>query len=139
MARRVLLLACCPASCAAVVADPAAVGPARLADSLYRRVLSALPVPTVDVLVFSADLSKTLLFLRTMPPVQNQWYSIGGRLLKNEPLRVAAVRKLREETKLRVAPSELVLGGVVEEASAQPDTRAPRGRTPALHGGAPLT
>ena len=82
-------------------------------------------MPTVDVFVFSADLSKTLLFLRTMPPVQNQWYSIGGRLLKNEPL--------------RVAPSELVLGGVVEEASAQPDTRAPRGRTPALHGGAPLT
>ena len=58
-----------------------------------------------------------LFFLRTMPPVQNQWYSIGGRFLKNEPLRVAAVRKLREETKLSVAPSELVL----REASALPD------------------
>jgi len=92
-----------------------AVGPERLSDQVYNEVMRSMPIPTVDVLIFSADLSKTLLFKRRSRPVQHVYYSIGGRLFKNERLRHAALRKLREETLLSVAASDLLLGGVVEE------------------------
>eukprot|EP00965_Chrysotila_dentata_P186557 6159751-Pleurochrysis_carterae.AAC.1 len=93
----------------------APVGSVRLSEDLYKDVMRNVPISTVDVLIFSPDLEKTLLFKRQNPPVQHVYYSVGGRLLKNERLRHAAVRKLSEETKLVVAPRELVLGGVVEE------------------------
>ena len=91
------------------------LGPARLSAPLYRQIMASVPITTVDVVVFSHDLARVLLFRRRNPPVQGVYYSIGGRLLKNERLRRAAARKLREETTLRLAPIELTLGGVIEE------------------------
>lgn len=69
-------------------------------------------------LVFSSDLQRTLLFNRTNKPVQSVFYSIGGRILKNERLAATALRKLRNELpKLGAIVNEpdLVLGGVMEE------------------------
>lgn len=90
-------------------------------EELYGPIMEAMPIPTVDVLIFSTDLRRTLLFNRTSPPVKHVWYSIGGRVLKNEVLRLAAVRKLRQELPLLAKSvtgslaSEFVLGGVEEE------------------------
>ena len=87
----------------------------RLSDELYREVMRSMPIPTVDVLLFTEDLSQTLLFLRTSRPVHDVFYSLGGRVRKNESLIAAALRILHQEANMHVQPSALVLGGVVDE------------------------
>lgn len=111
MRRHSLLLVLWPAFCTA----GKELGPARLSASLYKTIMESMPIATVDVMIFSDDLSRVLLFRRRNPPVQGVYYSVGGRVFKNERLRRAALRKLHEETTLTLAASELTLGGVVEE------------------------
>ena len=89
-----------------------------LSATLYDEVMHELPIPTADVLILSADLSRTLLFNRTNKPVQHVYYSIGGRVFKNEHLRDAAMRKLKKELPMlgaMVSAANLVLAGVMEE------------------------
>lgn len=89
-----------------------------LSDAAYRSVLEFMPVPTCDVVVLNPSRNATLLFKRTNRPVQGVWYTLGGRLLKNESLASCAARKLRAELGLRVDPSRLRLAGAVEEVFA---------------------
>jgi colanic acid biosynthesis protein WcaH len=89
-----------------------------LSSNLYDEVMHNLPVPTADVLVLSSDLGRTLLFNRTNRPVRNIYYSIGGRVFKNEHLAATAIRKLNQELPSLgavVSAEDLVLGGVMEE------------------------
>ena len=101
-----------------------------LSNALYNAVMHELPIPTADVLVLSHDLERTLLFNRTNKPVQSVFYSIGGRIFKNERLSATALRKLHKELpKLggMVSESDLVLGGVMQEVfsdSAFADTNS---------------
>lgn len=44
---------------------------------------------------------KFLLVKRKNAPAKGEWFLLGGRVLKNEKLEEAALRKLREETGLR--------------------------------------
>jgi colanic acid biosynthesis protein WcaH len=96
---------------------PAAAG-AGLSDAAYRQVLEFMPVATCDVVVLNAARNATLLCKRTNKPVQGVWYTLGGRLLKNESLAACAARKLRAELGLRVDPSRLRAAGSVEEVFA---------------------
>lgn len=73
------------------------------------------PICTVDVLFFNKAKTKTLLFKRTNDPVKNVYFSIGGRLLKNEKLIDAAVRQAAREVGVKIIKSKLVFGGVQEE------------------------
>lgn len=94
---------------------PAGGGKSVMSDELYRSVLQNMPIPTCDVLLMNPAKDMTLLFKRTNKPVQGVWYSLGGRLLKNEGLYECAVRKLRSEFGLARNASDLLFAGIVEE------------------------
>jgi len=54
------------------------------------------PVPAVGVVCFRDD--QVLLIRRGTPPKQGEWSLPGGRIEPGEPVRVAALRELLEET-----------------------------------------
>ena len=81
----------------------------------YRRLLKETPVCCVDVLFFSPPKTKTLLFKRANKPLRGVYFSMGGRLRKNEKLIDGAVRQARQETGLRIRKNSLIFGGVQEE------------------------
>jgi colanic acid biosynthesis protein WcaH len=69
---------------------------------LYREILANIPVPCVDVAVRHPQTSHYLLVKRANDPLKGMFWPPGGRVLRNEPLHNAAVRKVREETGLQV-------------------------------------
>ena len=81
----------------------------------YRELLDITPVCTVDVLFFNKDKTKTLLFKRTNEPLKGVYFSIGGRLLKNEKIEDCAVRQALREVGLHINKNELTFGGTQEE------------------------
>ena len=81
----------------------------------YQGILEAMPICAVDVVFFNEDKTKTLLFKRLNEPLKGTYFSIGGRLLKNEKLEDCAVRQAFREVGIRVQKDQLVLGGVQEE------------------------
>jgi ADP-ribose pyrophosphatase YjhB (NUDIX family) len=71
---------------------------ADIPEQTYKEILKVMPVCCVD-LVITHD-NKFLLLKRGKQPAKGQWWLPGGRLLKNEKIRHAALRKAREETGL---------------------------------------
>ena len=67
-------------------------------DNLYKEIEHYLPIPCVDLLVKRHD--KLLLLRRNNEPAQDEWFVPGGRIFKNEKLKDAAKRVLKEETGL---------------------------------------
>ncbi len=88
---------------------------ARIEEPLYREILARVPICAIDVLFFSPDKKETLLFKRSNKPLQGIFYTIGGRLLKNETVKDAAVRLARQEAGIAVSMGQLVFGGMQEE------------------------
>eukprot|EP00750_Incisomonas_marina_P021602 INCI4583.1.p1 GENE.INCI4583.1~~INCI4583.1.p1 ORF type:complete len:192 (+),score=37.70 INCI4583.1:197-772(+) len=85
-----------------------------LSDEDYFVVMANMPIPTVDVLLVDKQRTKTLLFKRSNKPVQHVYYSLGGRIYKNERVEDAAVRKLQEEIGITCShPLQFV--GMVQE------------------------
>lgn len=81
----------------------------------FKELLNISPICTVDVLFFNSDKTKTLLFKRTNEPLRGEYFSVGGRLFKNERLEDCAVRKSLEEIGVTIDKEKLVYGGAVEE------------------------
>lgn len=81
----------------------------------YREVLDITPVCTADVLFFNSDKTKTLLFKRENEPLKGVYFSVGGRLLKNELLEDCAMRQGLREADININKNELTFGGVQEE------------------------
>ena len=67
----------------------------------YARIIEVLPILCVDVVVQNSR-SEYLLVKRANEPLKDQWWVIGGRVLKGETLDQAAIRKVREEVGLKV-------------------------------------
>ncbi len=86
-----------------------------LTTDTYREILDITPVCTVDVLFFNEDMTKTLLFKRENAPKKGTYFSIGGRLLKNERLEDCAVRQAFREAGITIQKEDLIFGGVQEE------------------------
>ena len=86
-----------------------------LSTEKYREILDITPVCTVDVLFFNSDKTKTLLFKRENEPVKGTYFSIGGRLLKNELLEDCVVRQTFREIGVKIKKGELAFGGIQEE------------------------
>ena len=70
---------------------------------------------TIDILIFSPDLKKVLLFLRNNEPAKNEYYSIGGRLNKDEDFIECAKRKVLEEIGVNILDNQLIEVGIVNE------------------------
>ena len=86
-----------------------------ISDELYHDILHHMPIPTCDVLFLNPARNKTLLFKRRNKPVQGVYYTLGGRLAKNEKLLDCAARKLKGEVGMVASVSDLEMGGVNEE------------------------
>jgi colanic acid biosynthesis protein WcaH len=62
---------------------------------LYRRILETMPIPCVAIAIVAGG--SVLLVMRKDPPARGQWWLPGGRVLKGEMMRDAALRKAHEE------------------------------------------
>ena len=84
-------------------------------EKLYRQCIEELPIVTVDVIILDENLGETILFRRENKPLQGLYYSIGGRLYKNENILNAAIRISKYEADLQLNKGDLIFGGVTEE------------------------
>ncbi|MBI2559335.1 NUDIX hydrolase [Candidatus Woesearchaeota archaeon] len=62
---------------------------------LYKKFVSLMPICCVDIVFKSGK--KVYLFKRAYEPAKNEWWVVGGRVLKGEKLGNAARRKIKEE------------------------------------------
>lgn len=74
-------------------------------EELYGKILESVPIPCVDVVVMCGG--EFLLGKRVNKPSQGEWSVFGGRVLKNETVKEAMVRKIKTEIGLEVQESDL--------------------------------
>lgn len=67
----------------------------------YRKIVEVLPILCVDVIIKNGK-EEYLLIKRANEPLKDQWWVIGGRVLKGESLEQAAKRKVHEEVGLEI-------------------------------------
>lgn len=84
-------------------------------NDLFREIVDNLPICTVDVLFFNKENSKILLFKRNNEPAKGIYFSIGGRLFKNEDFKEGAVRQAKRELRIVINKNKLIFGGVINE------------------------
>jgi colanic acid biosynthesis protein WcaH len=82
---------------------------------IYEVIMARMPVCTVDVLFFNKEKTKTLLFKRNNEPLKGLFYSIGGRLDKEESFLECAVRQTKKELGWDINPEKAVFAGVIRE------------------------
>ena len=70
-------------------------------QELYNKILINMPIICVDGMLIN-DKGQVLFLKREVEPAKNEWWFPGGRLLKNEKLEDAIIRKVKEETNLDV-------------------------------------
>lgn len=80
----------------------------------YEHLVRTTPLLSVDVVLRDRQSGRYLLFKRRNEPLKGEWWTVGGRVGHCEMLRAAACRKVREETGLHIAESDLRLLGVYE-------------------------
>ena len=79
----------------------------------YTKIIEVLPVLCVDIIIQNPQ-GEFLLIKRANEPLKDQWWVIGGRVLKGETLKQAAIRKIEEEVGLEATDVKLV--GYYEDA-----------------------
>lgn len=72
----------------------------RIPENEYKTIIEKMPICCVDVVVHHKN--KVLLIKRNKDAAKGKWWLSGGRILKNEKMEHAAVRKTFEETGLKV-------------------------------------
>ena len=82
---------------------------------LYTKILDSVPIITVDIVIFNPEKDKVLLFKRENKPLQNTYYTPGGRVNKNEKLIDAIIRKAKEEIGINIKSKEIKYCGIIEE------------------------
>jgi colanic acid biosynthesis protein WcaH len=78
----------------------------------YRKIVELVPILCVDVVLRYRG--QYVLVRRKNEPLKGMWWVIGGRCLKNERVGKSAIRKVREETGLKI--SNLRLSGIYEDS-----------------------
>lgn len=71
-----------------------------ISNETYKEILELIPIPCVDGVIVRDG--KVLLVKRKNEPAKGMWFLPGGRILKNEKLENAVIRKTKEETGLDV-------------------------------------
>jgi len=79
-----------------------------ISDKLYKKILEVMPVPCVDVVVVSRG--KFLLGKRKNKPALGMWWFVGGRVMKGEHLKNAALRHIKIETGISKATLIKIIG-----------------------------
>lgn len=67
----------------------------------YKDILNVLPILCVDIVARNSS-GEYLLIKRKNEPKKGRWWVIGGRVLKGETLEQAVIRKVKEETGIKV-------------------------------------
>ncbi|WP_448702965.1 NUDIX domain-containing protein [Mucilaginibacter sp. AW1-3] len=67
-------------------------------SELYQSILKSIPILCVDALIVNGG--KCLLLLRDNEPAKGTYWFPGGRVHKNELIKDAVLRKVKEETNL---------------------------------------
>ncbi len=78
----------------------------------YDRMVTLLPICCVDIL--PTYQGSILLSKRTNAPGKGEWFPVGGRVYKGEPLLQTALRKAKEELGIIAAENQLTRIGVEE-------------------------
>ena len=68
---------------------------------IYNQILENMPIICVDGVIINNE-NEILFLKRENEPAKNEWWFPGGRLLKNEKLEDAIIRKVKKETNLDV-------------------------------------
>jgi len=89
--------------------------PNYLPEKIHKICLDNIPIVSVDVVIFNSNADKVLLFRRNNNPLKGIYYSLGGRVLKNENLINTAIRKLKDEAGINIVSEALCFGGFMEE------------------------
>ena len=63
----------------------------------YSKILEDLPIYCVDIIIKN-DKEEYLLIKRNNEPKKGEWWVVGGRVLKGETAKEAAIRKVKQET-----------------------------------------
>ncbi len=77
-------------------------------DTLFRAIITNIPLVSLDI-VPRRD-GAVLLGKRRNKPAQGYWFTLGGRILKNEPIADAARRIAREEIGLELESQPKFVG-----------------------------
>jgi colanic acid biosynthesis protein WcaH len=86
-----------------------------ISDLLYREIIDKVPVCTVDLALFNQDATQVLVFRRSAEPLKGEWFTLGGRLRKNETVKACALRQAESEAGLNLDSTRLFFGGVFDE------------------------
>ena len=70
--------------------------PGYLAGDLFKTIIENTPLVSVDLIV--KNKGKVLLGKRVNKPAQGYWFTLGGRVLKNENIQSAIKRIGKQET-----------------------------------------
>lgn len=84
-------------------------------QELYKKIVDLVPILCVDVILEFEG--KYLLVKRDNDPLKGFWWVCGGRVLKNESVWEAAMRKVKEDAKCTASSLELV--GIYEDAYSE--------------------
>ncbi len=68
----------------------------------YSEIIRVLPILCVDIIIKNIN-GEYLLVKRNNEPKKDEWWIIGGRVLKGETLQSACLRKAKEEAGLRIS------------------------------------
>lgn len=70
----------------------------KLDPKIFKKIIRSTPLVAIDLIIFDRK-NRVLLGFRKNPPAKNFWFVPGGRVLKNEPLKMALGRILKTEAK----------------------------------------
>ena len=82
---------------------------------VYETIVDKMPVCTVDVIFLNKQKNKTLLFKRNNNPLKGEYFSIGGKLNKDETFLECAIRQAKMEIGLEIDPEKTIFIGVQRE------------------------
>ena len=89
----------------------------KISEEKYKEILDVMPIACVDIVIVHNG--EILMVKRKNHPAKNKWFFSGGRILKNEKLKDAAIRKSKEDTDLNVKITRSLIFGetIFKEAS----------------------
>jgi perosamine synthetase len=78
-------------------------------DELYKKIHQNMPIACIDVVLRTPD--GFILVKRDNQPAKKQWWLVGGRIKRNESMKDAVIRKVKEEIGIGITEVNKILGG----------------------------